>query len=191
MTGRACHHYDRGVTSRRLWWLTIAAAVLACGCSSSSYGSSGSPTTSLPPAEAAGRGTGTVPTDRRPGADRGARTRRRRSVLLGLGGLRRDIAGVGNRRARSAGCRATSSRRSSWWRRPVSSSSPQAIDAAWPAELAAEHDVVIDKRIGPYARRAHSAVDALTAAGVTADELAALSAAWQAALRRRATRRCR
>ena len=57
-----------------------------------------------------------------------------------------------------------------------------AIEAAWPAELAAEHDMVADKRIGPYTRRAQSAVAALTTAGVTTDELAALSAAWQAAL---------
>jgi hypothetical protein len=57
-----------------------------------------------------------------------------------------------------------------------------AIDATWPAELADEHEVVIDKRIGPYIRRAQSAVAALTAAGVTADELVALSAAWQTAL---------
>jgi hypothetical protein len=57
-----------------------------------------------------------------------------------------------------------------------------AIDSAWPAELAAEHDVVIDKRIGPYARRAQSAVAALSNAGVTTADLAVLSAAWQAAL---------
>jgi hypothetical protein len=57
-----------------------------------------------------------------------------------------------------------------------------AIDATWPAELAGERELVIDKRIGPYARRAQSAVAALTQAGVTADELATLSAAWQAAL---------
>ena len=57
-----------------------------------------------------------------------------------------------------------------------------AIDAAWPTELGGERDVVIDKRIGPYARRAQSAVAALTNAGVTPAELATLSAAWQAAL---------
>jgi hypothetical protein len=62
-----------------------------------------------------------------------------------------------------------------------------AIDAAWPAELEDERDVVIDKRIGPYARRAQSAVAALTEAGVTTAELAVLSAAWQAALLARDT----
>jgi len=60
-----------------------------------------------------------------------------------------------------------------------------AIDAAWPPDLAAEHDVVVDQRIGPYSRRAQRAVDALRANGVTPEELTQLSEAWQAALRRR------
>src|SRR6185295_16918913 len=42
-----------------------------------------------------------------------------------------------------------------------------AIDASWPPGLASEHTLVIDQRIGPYARRATRAIDALTAAGVT------------------------
>jgi hypothetical protein len=57
-----------------------------------------------------------------------------------------------------------------------------AIDAAWPPELAAERSVVIEQRIGPYARRARSAVTALADAGVSAAELVVLSAVWQAAL---------
>ena len=60
-----------------------------------------------------------------------------------------------------------------------------AIGAAWPPALAGEHEMVMDKRIGPYARRANSAVAALTAAGVTPADLATLSAAWQAALQAR------
>lgn len=60
-----------------------------------------------------------------------------------------------------------------------------AIDAALPPELASERTSVIEARIGPYARRAHSAVDALTAAGVTNDELSTLRSAWQAALIKR------
>ncbi len=56
------------------------------------------------------------------------------------------------------------------------------IDASWPAELAAERFVVIDQRIGPYARRASRGVDALRAAGVTDAELAVLRSDWQSAL---------
>jgi len=44
---------------------------------------------------------------------------------------------------------------------------------------------VLDNRIGPYARRAQSAVAALTDAGVTAADLAGLGATWQAALEAR------
>ena len=61
------------------------------------------------------------------------------------------------------------------------------IDASMPPELASERTVVIEQRIGPYARRAKGAVDALTAAGVTADELAVLSSTWQTALLARDT----
>lgn len=57
-----------------------------------------------------------------------------------------------------------------------------AIDASLPPELASERTVVTEQRIGPYARRAKSAVDALTAAGVTPDELRTLSSTWQSAL---------
>ena len=57
-----------------------------------------------------------------------------------------------------------------------------AIEAAWPAELAGEREVVLEQRIGPYVRRATRAVAALTDAGVTTAELSTLSAAWQAAL---------
>ena len=41
---------------------------------------------------------------------------------------------------------------------------------------------MLDKRIGPYARRAQSAVEALTTAGVMAAELQTLSQTWEAAL---------
>jgi hypothetical protein len=56
------------------------------------------------------------------------------------------------------------------------------IAASLPAELAGERTVVNDQRIGPYARRAKTAVEALTAAGVTPDELNTLSSTWQTAL---------
>jgi hypothetical protein len=59
------------------------------------------------------------------------------------------------------------------------------IAASWPAELAAERDVVIDQRIGPYSRRGARGVEALVAAGITATDQSTLSDAWQAALQRR------
>jgi hypothetical protein len=57
-----------------------------------------------------------------------------------------------------------------------------AIEASWPSELAAERTLVVEQRIGPYARRAQRGVEMLSNAGVTADELVVLSAAWDAAL---------
>ena len=57
-----------------------------------------------------------------------------------------------------------------------------AIDVAWPSELSAERLVVLDKRIGPYARRASAGVDFLRTAGVSDAELVTLSADWQEAL---------
>ncbi len=36
-----------------------------------------------------------------------------------------------------------------------------AIAAAWPAELAAERTIVVEQRIGPYARRAQRGVETL------------------------------
>ncbi len=59
------------------------------------------------------------------------------------------------------------------------------IAASWPPELKAEQSVVIEQRIGPYARRAQRAVDALRKAGVTDDELTTLTTAWQTSLAER------
>ena len=56
------------------------------------------------------------------------------------------------------------------------------IASSLPPELAGERNVVNEQRIGPYARRAKSAVEALTAAGVTPDEVKTLGSTWQAAL---------
>jgi hypothetical protein len=56
------------------------------------------------------------------------------------------------------------------------------IESSWPAQLAPERSLVVEQRIGPYARRAETAVGALAGAGVTTSELATLSSAWQAAL---------
>jgi len=60
------------------------------------------------------------------------------------------------------------------------------IAASWPAELEPERDLVVEHRVGPFARRAQKAVDALTGAGVTSADLAALSASWRQALSTRA-----
>ena len=56
------------------------------------------------------------------------------------------------------------------------------IDDRWPADLAGERAAVDEQRLGPHARRAQGAVDALAAAGVTGSELATMSADWQSAL---------
>ena len=56
------------------------------------------------------------------------------------------------------------------------------IEASWPPLLVAEKSTVIDRRLGPYARRAQRGIDALQTAGVTPAELSALSAAWQQSL---------
>ena len=60
-----------------------------------------------------------------------------------------------------------------------------AIGASWPVELATEHTVVIEQRIGPYSRRAARGLAALVAAGVSATDQSTLSTAWQTALQRR------
>ena len=68
---------------------------------------------------------------------------------------------------------------------------PRLVDVAaqigrlWPPQLKTEQAAVIDQRIGPYARRAQRAVDALSAAGVTTAELSTLSSAWQQSLAER------
>ncbi|HEX3090510.1 MAG TPA: hypothetical protein VHQ23_17785 [Ilumatobacteraceae bacterium] len=164
--------------SRRLGLLAIVVALFT-SCSSS--GSSGAVTTSLPPAEAANRGTGTSPPTAAP-------------EPTGVPGLTADdpfcsawagYAGTLQALGIAGSFGDLSSDQFAAIELVASSRLVElaaAIDAAWPAELADEHEVVIDKRIGPYARRAQSAVAALTDAGVTTAELATLSAAWQAAL---------
>jgi hypothetical protein len=57
--------------------------------------------------------------------------------------------------------------------------------ASWPDELAAERDVVAEEYLGPFARRAESALDALVDAGATEEVLDELVAAWEDALARR------
>jgi hypothetical protein len=56
------------------------------------------------------------------------------------------------------------------------------IAASWPPDLQMEQSVVIEQRVGPYARRAQRAVEALQTAGVTAAQLVTLTTAWQQSL---------
>ena len=57
--------------------------------------------------------------------------------------------------------------------------------AAWPAELAGERDAVADGYLGPFARRAQAALDALEAAGAGPEETDVIMTAWEEALARR------
>jgi hypothetical protein len=178
MTGRACHHYDRAVALRRLGWLAIALATSAA-CASSDR--STQPTTSLPPAEAPGRAADTFPPSAPP-------------EPTGVPGLTADdpfcsawagYAGTLQALGIAASFGDLSSDRFAALELVAASRLVEvaaAIESTWPAELAGERDMVMDRRIGPYARRAQSAVTALTQAGVTADELAELSDVWQSAL---------
>ncbi|MCU1502023.1 MAG: hypothetical protein JWM12_1377, partial [Ilumatobacteraceae bacterium] len=52
------------------------------------------------------------------------------------------------------------------------------IDGAWPAELAAEHTAAVDGYLGPFARRAAKAVDALRGAGATDAQIGQVRDAW-------------
>lgn len=64
----------------------------------------------------------------------------------------------------------------------------EAIAAEWPQQpsaLAGEKNAVVEQRVGPHARRARKAVDALRAAGVTDVEIHTLGEAWGSALTQR------
>lgn len=52
------------------------------------------------------------------------------------------------------------------------------IESTWPTEIAGERDVAVDSYLGPYARRAGKAVQALDGAGVDAAGQAQLRDAW-------------
>jgi hypothetical protein len=54
--------------------------------------------------------------------------------------------------------------------------------ANWPAELAGEAEMVADRYLGPFARRAGGALAALEAAGAGASAMETIVAAWEAAL---------
>ncbi len=52
------------------------------------------------------------------------------------------------------------------------------ITTGWPAELASEHSAAVDGYLGPYARRAAKALDALHGAGMTAAQISELRDEW-------------
>jgi hypothetical protein len=68
---------------------------------------------------------------------------------------------------------------------PLLSAAIAGIGAQWPPELAAERSLVVDGRLAAYGRRAQQGVDALTAAGMTAQDVETLRVAWQNALEKR------
>src|SRR4051794_25827630 len=182
MTARACHRYDRGVASRALLCLTLL-MLMAPACSNT--GSSTGATTSAPPDAQIARDTIAAPTSVAttsvpdatgvPGLAATdpfcaawatyAGTLQALGVAGSFGGLSSDELAVLELRAA-----------------PRLVEAARTIAATWPAELAAERDLVLERRVGPYARRAQHGVDALVDAGVTPDELGALGSSWQQAL---------
>ena len=170
MSGRACHRYDRAVASRQWWWLTIIALAPA-GCSSSNPSADPqtsllpSPTQSIVATEPTGV-PGLIADDPFCSAWAGyVGTLQALGIAASFGDLSSDRLAVLELTSAARLVEVTA-----------------AIDGSWPDELAAERPIVLEQRIGPYARRARRAVEALTVAGVTPAEQATLSAAWQAAL---------
>src|SRR4051812_6167794 len=177
MTARACHRYHREVASRA--WLCLAlVVVMAPGCRN--VGSSARATTSAPPdagiASDTDVATTAVPAETGvPGLTANdpfcaawaayAGTLQALGVAGSFGELSSDQLAVLELRAA-----------------PRLVESAAAIGARWPQELAAERDLVLDRRVGPYARRAQRGVDGLVDAGATPADLAALRSSWQHAL---------
>ncbi|MEP7113757.1 MAG: hypothetical protein ABI862_10855 [Ilumatobacteraceae bacterium] len=167
------------MASRRWVWPTIVGLLLGVGCTSTD--SSARPSTSIPPAEAVGRTVETVPL--------AAVTE-----PAGVPGLAADdpfcsawagYAGTLQALGIAASFGELSSDRFAALElvaAPRLVEVTDAIGALWPTELAGERTVVIEQRIGPYARRARSAVATLADAGLSAAELVTLSGAWEAAL---------
>ncbi len=153
--------------------------LLACGCSPTSPG--GQPTTSIPPAEAPGRSDGTAslteatePTGV-PGltaTDPFCATWASYVGTLQVLGTAASFGDLASGELAALELIAAS--------RLVDDAA--SIDASWPPELAAERTIVVEQRIGPYARRAQRAVETLSNAGVSAVELTTLSTAWEVAL---------
>jgi hypothetical protein len=166
----------------RIWWKVMLGAMLASGCSPASP--SAHPTTSIPPAEAPGPSDGpTLPTPAVeptgvPGLTASDPFCATWASYVGTLQALGTAAAFGDRTGGDlAALELTAA--------PRLVDDAAAIDASWPAELAAERTIVVEQRIGPYARRAARGVQTLIDAGVSADDLIVLSDAWEAALRAR------
>ena len=181
MTTRACHRYHRDVRSRRSWVLalfTLAISACAHGATSSA------PTTSLPPTEVHAQVVTTVGATAAAGST-GVPGLTAHDPLCAAWaafvgtvqalGIAASFGGLSSEQFAALELQAA----------PRLGEVAAAIDASLPPELASEHAVVVDQRIGPYARRAKRALDVLTAAGVTTDEISTLTSAWQSALLQR------
>src|SRR4051812_11346586 len=186
MTARACHRYHRGVASRVLLCLTLL-MLMAPACSNTGS-SAGATTTSAPPDAQIARdtivGPTTVVTTSVPDAtgvpglaatDPFCAAWAAYASTLQVLGVAGSFGGLSSRELAVLELRAA----------PRLVEAADAIAATWPPELVTERDVVLDRRLGPYARRAQHGVDALVDAGVTIDEVGALGSSWQQALSRR------
>lgn len=157
--------------------LTLLSGAAAC----SDSGASADPTTSVPPAEVATSQTGTITAPPEPTGVPGmdspdpfcAAWATYAGTLQALG-IAASFGGLTSRQFAALELAAA----------PHVVEVGETIGTTWPEEaaVAAERSTVLDKRIGPYVRRAQRGVDALTAVGVTKDELSQLSALWQLAL---------
>src|SRR4051794_23067841 len=183
MTARACHRYHRGVASRVFLCLTLLMP-MAPACSNTGS-SAGATTTSAPPDAQIARdtivGPTTVVTTSVPdvtGVPGLGATDPFCAAWAAYAGTLQALGVAGSFGALSRGQLAVLELRAA----PRLVEVAAAIEAAWPAELAAERALVLDRRVGPYARRAQRAVDALVDAGATPADIAGLSSSWQQAL---------
>lgn len=181
MTSRACHRYDRVVASRR--WCSVAlAALLVPACTQTDP--SARPTTSIPPAEVPQASNGTTPAivpiaptepTGIPGLTAGDPFCSTWASYIGTIQVLGTAAAFGDLPGDEfATLELTAA--------PHLLDDAVAIGASWPQELTTERDLVIEQRIGPYARRAQRGVEALRDAGVDTTELDALRTTWEAAL---------
>src|SRR4051794_32510074 len=187
MTARACHRYHRGVASRVFLCLTLLMP-MAPACSNTGS-SAGATTTSAPPDAQIARdtivGPTTVVTTSVPdatGVPGLAATDPFCAAWAAYAGTLQALGVAGSFGGLSSDQLAALELRAS----PRLVEAAGAIAATWPPELAVERELVLDRRVGPYGRRAEHAVDALLTAGVTTDELGTFSASWQQALSTRA-----
>ncbi|MEY2581318.1 MAG: hypothetical protein QOE09_1167 [Ilumatobacteraceae bacterium] len=166
------------VVSRRWWGLTLA-AVIVSGCTEVT--SSADPTTSIPPTEIPGSTPSAVANTAGPEPTGVPGLTASDPLCAAWAGYVGTVQALGVATsfgdlssAQIAALELASA--------PYLVEVAAGVDQAWPVELQPERSVVIEQRIGPFARRAGRAVDALVAGGVTRAELAALKSAWESAL---------